>query len=129
MNAADTRCEPAFTEIRPVRKLKPPLVSDMLGLMSSSAALSPLMETSTCSFVLRLPINPPLVAAWNFTVKTYSPSAGKLCTTDTPPRVPIGPPSTCPIWFVVLDSQQVADVGLALGSTSDATTTLLAARM
>src|SRR5215510_603087 len=111
MNAADTRCGPAFTKIRLVRKLRPPFVSDIFGLMSSIAALSPLMETSTCSFVLRLPINPPFVAAWNLTAKTYSPSAGKLWTTETPPRVPIGAPSTCRNWLVVLGRLYVADVG------------------
>ena len=28
---------------------------------------------------------------------TYSPSAGKTCTVEMPPRVPIGAPSTCRI--------------------------------
>src|SRR5262249_58945746 len=110
MTPADPACGPLFTEIRRARNLRPPLVSDILGLMSSTAALSPLMETSTCSFVLRLPINPPLVAAWNLTVKTYSPSAGKLWATARPPWVPMAAAATCHAYLAALAGVELGEV-------------------
>ena len=101
-NAAEILCGPALTKMRVVFKFRPlGLDSDIVGLMSSSAALSPLTEISICSLGLRLPMSPPLVAACIFTVKTYSPSAGKLWMTEIPPRVPYGAPGAWRNWFVV----------------------------
>jgi len=69
--AADTRSGPALTCRRALLTFKPlPVDSDMFELMSSSAIRSPLMETSICSFRLRRPITPPLVAACSLAVNT-----------------------------------------------------------
>ena len=68
----------------------------MRGLMSMSASRSPLTDTSICSprvgAAVELPGRDRCAASSG---SVYSPSAGKLCTTEMPPRVPIGAPSTC----------------------------------
>src|SRR5262249_31313252 len=48
---------------------------------------------------------------------------------ETPPRVPRGAPSTWRSWLVVLDMENVTDVGLALASPSASTMILFPARM
>ena len=40
------------------------------------------------------PDTPPVVVCWNAILKMYSPSAGNVWTTEIPPRVPYGAPST-----------------------------------
>ena len=80
-----------------------PFGSDSLirVLMSSTATRSPLIETSICSPGKLLPNSWPVGIECSIIRNVYSPSAGKMCVTATPPRVPNGAPSTCRIWFAV----------------------------
>ena len=96
MKAAETRCGPALIAIGGVCRFMP-FGSDSLmrGLISISATRWPLTETSICSPRTVLPYSWPVGIECSIIRKVYSPSAGKLCTTEMPPRVPNGAPSTC----------------------------------
>ena len=100
--AAVTRWAPERTKIGSVRMFTPFGSETCIQRSSSSTPTrSPSTEISSCSgawSVFRalrpLPTSVPVVSWWNETRKTYSPSAGKLCSTLMPPRVPYGAPST-----------------------------------
>jgi hypothetical protein len=66
-------------------------------LISITAARCPFSETSICSprDALALPYSCPVGIECSIMRNVYSPSAGKLWTTEMPPRVPKGAPSTC----------------------------------
>ena len=70
-------------------------------LMSMSATRPPLTETSICSPGTLLPNSCPVGMECSIMRNVYSPSAGKMCDTEMPPRVPNGAPSTWRIWFAV----------------------------
>ena len=99
---ADTRWGPAVTWIGSVQRLTPfGSETCIQRSRSKSAACSPSIAISICSrrsTVCRaarpLPKSSPVVSWWNETRKRYSPSAGKACVTETPPREPYGAPST-----------------------------------
>ncbi len=67
----------------------------MRGLISRTAARSPSIATSSSSPLTVLPNNCPVGIECSCMRKLYSPSAGKVCITAMPPRVPNGAPSTC----------------------------------
>ena len=92
--AAVTRCAPAGTWIAGDFTLRLVVPSYIFGSMASSARRSPSIEISICSSVDGAPNRNPQALPWRSTRNTYSPSAGKVCTTDRPPRVPNGAPST-----------------------------------
>ena len=69
--------------------------SDIQRSTVSSATRAPSIETSICSVPKVRPKTSPSTALYGMMWKTYLPSAGKLCITESPPRVPIGAPSTC----------------------------------
>ena len=83
-----------------------PLGSDAFdhGSMSSNAFRSPSMEISICSPLAVPPETPPRGRMLEPNPEDYSPSAGKLCTTEIPPRVPYGAPSARSHWESRLDS-------------------------
>ena len=58
----------------------------------------------------------------------YSPSAGKLWTTDVPPRVPSGAPSTWRIWFTTFGTRYIVIVGATPASPMASRLILPAAR-
>ena len=96
MNAAVMRCGPARTEIGLVRISMPfGSACDMPRSTSSTAIRSPFTEISIFSSNgAAEPNSWPVGIACNVIVNTYSPSAGNVCVTDVPPRVPAGAPST-----------------------------------
>ena len=55
---------------------------------------SPSIETSICSVPKVRPKTSPSTALYGMMWNTYFPSAAKLWSTESPPRVPIGAPST-----------------------------------
>jgi hypothetical protein len=78
-----------------------------------------LIEISSCSLRLAtLPNSSPTGVPWSMMRNVYSPSAGKVCTTEMPPRVPHGVPSMWCICDWVRGTLKVASVGLALRSPS-----------
>ena len=68
--------------------------SDIQRSIPRRATRVPSIETSICSVPKVLPNTSPSTAAYGMMWNTYIPSAGKLCITERPPRVPIGAPST-----------------------------------
>ena len=89
MKAAETLRWPARTKIRPVLIGAAPRPSAPAPVRAwcNRATLSPSIEMSMSSKRELAPEEKP-------SSKTYSPSAGKTCSTTTPPRVPYGVPST-----------------------------------
>ena len=116
-NTADTRCWPALMLTLGVCIVRPfGSCSFMRGLMSINATRSPSIETSICSPRYGPPNKSPVGPMCNMILKWYSPSAGNTCSTDSPPRVPSGAPSTWRICDAVRGTFQVVEVGEALRS-------------
>ena len=66
MNAADTRCGPAFTAIGGVWRFMPVGSASLIrGLMSRSATRAPLIDTSSCSPRAVLPYSWPVGIEWS----------------------------------------------------------------
>ncbi len=100
----------------------------MRGLISSTATRSPSIDTSISSPRTVLPNNWPVGIECSCMRKTYSPSAGKVCITEMPPRVPNGAPSTCRICDAVRGTLIVVSAALARGSPTARLLMRLAAR-
>ncbi len=101
MNAADTRLAPAARCTGAVLSVTPVVASVIRGSISRTATRAPSIETSSCSPVAVPPNSTPQALPWRSIRKTYSPSAGNVCSTEMPPRVPSGAPSTRRIWDAV----------------------------
>ena len=100
----------------------------MRGLMSINATRSPSIETSICSPRYGPPNRSPVGPMCSMILNRYSPSAGNTCSTDRPPRVPSGAPSTWRICDAVRGTFQVVEVGEALRSPTARRLIWLAAR-
>ncbi len=94
MKAAVTWCGPAVTRVGSVSS-RMPAGSDSVIQRSISKVWTgtPSMETSTLSPRRVRPKRNPVGDGCSSIWKTYSPSAGKTCLSETPPRVPKGAPS------------------------------------
>src|SRR5262245_41611118 len=129
MNAAETRCGPALTRTVSV-VIVTPFGSEavMNRSMSSTATRSPSIEISIFSPRALPPANAPVVSWKKNTLNTYAASAGKVCITDVPPRVPKGAPSTCSVCDDVRGTVNVADAAVALRFPTASQLMSLAAR-
>ena len=94
----------------------------------SSAARSPSIAISIwMSRTVRpksSPAGSPCSSTWNL----YLPSAGKICVTTVPPRVPNGAPSTRPFCDCVLGTSYCVEAGSNDGSPTATRLTYSAAR-
>ena len=117
-NAAEMRFAPARNGIGLVLSSMPfGSACDIQRSISITETRSPFTEISTFSSNGEpAPYSWPVGDACINTVNTYSPSAGKLCTTDKPPRVPTGVPSTCAICEARRGNLYVDVVDFAVGS-------------
>ena len=124
------RCGPALIAIASVLMFIPfGELSLMRGSMASSSLRSPFTEISIFSSLAVLPNIWPVGVECSITRNAYMPSAGKLWTTEMPPRVPIGAPSTRCNCDEVRGTLYVVCVGDAVRSPSASRLILRAARM
>ena len=95
MNVAAIRRAPARTWIGGVDTIRPSgSDSEIQRSTFSSAARSPSIATSIWMSRTVRPKSNPAGSPWRSSWNLYLPSAGKLCVTTVPPRVPNGAPST-----------------------------------